>query len=78
MSKEYKVNADFLVNVEVIVDAESEEEARYKAKLDILSKNCDFLDPVEDPKIKWVEIEDDDDDYQCYYCGQDSCDCDML
>ena len=61
MSNEYKVNANFLINVQVIVEADSEEEAKRKAKLDILSKDCDFLDPIEDPKINWVEIEDDDD-----------------
>lgn len=78
---EYKVNADFLINVSVFVDASSEEEARRKGKAAILNKECEWQDPISEPKINWVEKEDDggvDPAHICFYCGQDSCDCDML
>jgi len=78
---EYKVNADFLINVSVLVEADSEDEAMTKAKSEILNKECKWEDPIELPKINWAEkTEDDaiDEDFICNYCGQDSCDCDML
>jgi len=76
---EYKVNADFLINVSVLVEADSEEEAISKGKFEILNKNCEWEDPVDDPKINWAEkTEDDEPERQCFYCGQESCDCDML
>lgn len=59
---EYKVNADFLINVSVWVEAESEEEARREGRAAILNKECEWQDPIEDPKINWVEREDDDED----------------
>ena len=75
----YKVNADFLINVSVWIDAENEEEARREGKAAILNKECEWQDPVEDPKINWVELDEDDEtDRACMYCGQDDCDCDML
>ena len=52
---EYKVNADFLINVEVLVEAESEDEANTKAVGEILEKNCEWLDPVKQPEINKVE-----------------------
>lgn len=52
---EYKVNADFLINVEVLVEAESEDEAHTKSVGEILNKDCEWLDPVKDPEIKHIE-----------------------
>jgi hypothetical protein len=57
----YKVNADFHVNVSVYVEAESEEDAKQQARIAILNKDCEFEDPIDDPTINWVEIQDDDD-----------------
>lgn len=74
----YKVNADFTVNVLAEVEADSAADAEEKAKAAILSKDCEFQDPVCDPKINWVEADEDEEDRQCFYCGQESCDCDML
>lgn len=78
---EYKVNADFLINVSVWVEAESEEEALEEGKAAILNKECEWEDPLQEPKMNWAEKVDDGDeeeDRQCFYCGQESCDCDML
>ena len=58
--KEYKVNADFLINVETIVEADSFEEAERKAIFEILNKNCEWLDPCDDPKVNWVEVQDNE------------------
>jgi wobble nucleotide-excising tRNase len=76
-TKSYLVNADFKINVEVRVEAEDEEHARREAIGEILSKNCDFLDPQEEPKINWVEAEGnefEDDEESCPSCGR-NCDC---
>lgn len=72
----YLINADFLINVETRVEAESEEDARNIAIGDILNKCCDFLDPVETPKINWVESEDEEIEIEeeCPLCGC-TCDC---
>lgn len=76
---EYKVNANFLVNVEALVEADSEDEAIAQAVTQILCKNCDFLDPIDEPSINWVQLErEDEPDRECYFCGQESCDCDFL
>ena len=63
---DYKVNADFLINVSVWVEAENEEEARREGMTAILNKECEWQDPVEEPKINWVEKEDDDEDDPLY------------
>jgi DNA-dependent RNA polymerase auxiliary subunit epsilon len=78
--KTYKVNANYHVNVITYVEAEDEDQARKLAKTNIFNKELELQDPIEDPKINWVELEDDDSepDYQCGFCGQESCDCDML
>lgn len=76
---EYKVNADFLINVSAIVEADSEDEAIEQGIRQILAKNCDFLDPIDEPKVNWVELErDDEPDRECHFCGEESCDCDFL
>ncbi len=76
---EYKVNADFLINVSAVVEADNEDDAAEQAVAEILAKNCDFLDPIDDPVVNWVQLErEDEPDRECYWCGQESCDCDML
>ena len=63
---EYKVNANFLINVSVWVDADSEEEAEERGRQAILNKECEWQDPVKDPEIKFVELteeEEEDDDW---------------
>lgn len=53
--KTYIVNADFLINVAVWVEAEDEDEARELGREAILNKDCDWQDPIKDPDINWVE-----------------------
>ena len=53
--KTYIVNADFLINVSVWVEAEDEDEARELGREAILNKDCEWQDPIDDPKINWVE-----------------------
>lgn len=67
---EYKVNADFLINVSVWVEADNEEEAKEQGRLAILNKECEWQDPIDNPKINWVELENDDSEesLSCYYC----------
>lgn len=78
--KTFKVNADFQVNVETLVEADDEEEAKRLAMRNIYNQDIELLDPITEPKINWVELEDDDSepDRQCQYCGEESCDCDLL
>ncbi len=59
MSNQYKVNADFLINVSVWVEASSEDEARRKGVDAILNKECEWQDPIDTPKINWVQQEED-------------------
>lgn len=54
---EYKVNADFHVNVVTYVEADTEEEAKKEAIQAILNHDCDLLDPLTEPKINWAESE---------------------
>lgn len=73
----WRVNADFTVNVLAVVEADSEDEARRIAVGEILSKNCEFQDPIDEPTINWVEAEDDEfeqDDDICPMCGE-GCGC---
>lgn len=75
---EYTVNADFTINVSVRVEADSEDEAKNLALTEIMNKNCDFLDPIEDPKINHAELEHEDETQICSHCIQDGFDCDIL
>lgn len=76
---EYKVNANFLINVSAVVEADNEDEAIERGVAEILAKNCDFLDPIDEPEVNWVQLErDDEPDRECYFCGEESCDCDLL
>jgi len=58
---QYKVNADFTLNVNTFVDGddlngdESEEAIKEQAKHQIFAGNYDPGDPCSDPKINWVE-----------------------
>lgn len=55
---EYKVNADFHINVSTWVEADSEEEALEIGRKQILEKDCEFQDPIDDPKMNWAELEE--------------------
>ena len=69
---EYKVNADLHINVEVEVEAENEDCAREEAHSLILEKMCEFKDPIDQPKINWVEKTSEDEDEEadaCEFCG---------
>lgn len=52
---DYIVNADLYINVSTFVSADNEEEAKEKAVTAILNKEVEFGDPIENPKIKFVE-----------------------
>ena len=51
----YKVNADFFINVSVEVEADSEDDALKKGKTAIINKECEWEDPIDDPKMNWAE-----------------------
>lgn len=68
--KTYLVNADFYINVQVEVEAESEDEAKEEAKGLILNKNCEWMDPINEPSINWAELISSDEE------NDDVCGCD--
>jgi hypothetical protein len=71
---DYKVNADFNINVEVEVEAENEEEAKEKAVSAIFNKECDWLDPIDEPKINWAEcIREYEPEERCICCLEKDC-----
>lgn len=66
----YRVNADFAINVTTFVDGDDVRRRKYEtlddavrrvAQEQITSGAYEVGDPVSEPDINWVEVEDDDD-----------------
>lgn len=63
----YKVNADFLINVDTYVDTDDiyppditdlEESIKSQAIAQFYAGNYEPRDPIDEPKINWMEEED--------------------
>lgn len=65
----YKINADFTLNVLTEVDTEeppienTQEEIKKQAIEQLMCKDFEIGDPVCDPKINWLECEEEDEVY---------------
>lgn len=56
----FTVCAELKIIVYAHVEADDEDQARSEAISAILNKDCDFMEPVDEPEINWVEFQCDD------------------